>query len=194
MTATDDPDGVLDDLMTMVDAVVLGSASLEDLDKALDDLRRSVEAARAESVQRSWESSQSMAEGIGEHLADLRRRAEWTQEQLGHAMGSMGFAWSRQTVADTERGAKRRASYEELFALSALFAVPVVGFLMPDATSGVDLNETWQVDGAVVRELLLGRHGRLGEGGPGWRVAARECSGVEKRPASALARRAREEQ
>jgi transcriptional regulator with XRE-family HTH domain len=187
------PDDLLDGLVRLVDAVTQGSAPMEDLDTVMVDLRRSVERARETSLQRSWETSQSMPEGIGENIAGLRRRAGWTQEQLASAMASMGFSWGRQTVADTERGMKRRASYEELFALAALFAVPAGSFLVPGPGRGVDLNHQWQVDGEVACELLLGRHGRLGEGGPGWRVAARQCTGVAKRPASALARRAREE-
>lgn len=193
MKRTNDPDDALDDLALLVDAAVRGAASLEDLDAAVVALRRSVEVARGISAQRSWETSQSMPEEIGQNIAGLRRRSAWTQDQLGSAMRSMGFPWTRQTVADTERGVKRRASYEELFALAALFAVPVAGFLMPGPSRGLDFNAAWQVDGDVARELLLGRNGRLGEGGPGWRVAARECAGVEQRPASALARRSREE-
>lgn len=183
-----EPDDVLDGLARMVDEVVRGSASLSDLDAALKDLRRSVQRAREVSVQRSWETSQSVPEMIGQNIAGLRRRARWTQEQLALAMQAMGFPWTRQTVADTERGTKRRAGYEELFGLSALFAVPAASLLVSAAGSGIDFNDQWQADGEVGRELLLGRHGRLGEGGPGWRVAARQCVGVEKRPAGALAR------
>lgn len=101
----------------------------------------------------------------------------------------MGFTWSRQTVAHTERGIQRRASFEEIFGLAALFGVPAASILTPPADHGIDLNARWQMDGMAARELFLGRGGVCGEGGPGWRVAARECSAVTMRPAGALARR-----
>jgi transcriptional regulator with XRE-family HTH domain len=121
---------------------------------------------------------------VAKNIAALREEAGWTQAQLAEAVTELGFDWKRVTVAEVE-GADRRVSLEELLGLSALYAVPMFSMLVPSPTHSVDIVfQSAHPDD--VRELMLGPGGRLGTGGPNWRVAARAAGRVESRPARPL--------
>lgn len=79
----------------------------------------------------SW----SLNEVIGGRVADLRRSAGLTQEELGDALRqvpALPEAWRhRQTVGQAERGL-RSFTAEDLVGLSAFFGVPI-GFLLQPA-------------------------------------------------------------
>lgn len=153
-------------------------------------LRRAVEADRR---RRAWTEpaiGSGFEEVIGAYIARLRSEAGWTQQALADAMSV--FGWSSGIVAQVERGA-RRVLLEELVVLAGLFAVPVVEFVLPDDDQPLELylggpdDTTRIIDPTTVRELILGREGRVGHGGLGWR-AALEALGSEAgaRPATAL--------
>lgn len=63
-------------------------------------------------------------------LKRLRLEANTTQAQLAEAVNRLGFSWSRVTVAEIEAGS-RRVSLEELVAIAALFATPLIELLLP---------------------------------------------------------------
>jgi transcriptional regulator with XRE-family HTH domain len=110
----------------------------------------------------------SFAEIIGANIRALRDEAQWSKEQVAKAMERLGFAWKRLTVTEVE-GAYRRLSLEELLAIAALFAVPAIKLLLPDARTALD----WPLRALyppVVHELFLGRGGTVGDGGVRWRA------------------------
>ena len=128
-------------------------------------------------------------------MVEMRKRSKFTQAQLAKAMEDLGFPWRRGTVTETELG-RHRLDIDELFALAALFGVPVVELLLPKEGEAVDITgdpdkASVGMDSEEVRNLVLGRGGKAGAGGPTWGPAADMPPGIN-RPAKALweARRA----
>jgi hypothetical protein len=89
-------------------------------------------------------------------------------------MNGLGFRWTRVTVAEI-KGVDRKISLEELVGLAALFAVPVLDFLLPDDFTFLVLNARDSLDPREVCELVLGAGGVKGDGGLDWDAAARVC-------------------
>jgi transcriptional regulator with XRE-family HTH domain len=120
----------------------------------------------------------------------LRKQARLTQAELAEVMTEAGFRWNRLTVAEVERllddrtdTRGRRLVLEEVFALAALFGVPVVEFLIP--TDYLDL-PLGQLPPDVARELVTGEGGVVGAGGPLWIAALTAAGHIRSRPASRL--------
>ncbi len=73
------------------------------------------------------------------------------------------------TTAEVESN-DRRLTMKELFTVAALFCVPAVELMVRDEKQSLELQDAaLHIEG--VRELLLGRGGNIGTGGPGWLVA-----------------------
>ncbi|HVL89751.1 MAG TPA: hypothetical protein VM841_05895 [Actinomycetota bacterium] len=112
-------------------------------------------------------------------LRDLRQLAGpdetvLTQESLAEHMNALGFKWSRVTVVDIERDA-RRLSVAELFGLALLFRVGIGELVAPGRDQRLLVaDEVGPLDARAVAELVSGR------GGARWAVAARVLpEGVE---------------
>jgi hypothetical protein len=75
--------------------------------------------------------------------------------------------WTRVTTAEVESN-DRRLTMEELFTVAALFSVPAIELMVPDEKQALELEHAF-FDPDDVRELLLGREGSIGTGGPGCR-------------------------
>jgi transcriptional regulator with XRE-family HTH domain len=158
------------------------------IDAALREANR--QFAEAEVTETAWVGTWSYAELIAENLRNLRDDARWTQGQLANAMTRVGFDWKRITVAEVE-GGTRRVSLEELCGLAALFAVPVLSMLLPatDESGWVEINDSIDVRPQILRELVLGRGGGVGEGGTRWRAPATillNLASDDRRPATDL--------
>ena len=122
-------------------------------------------------------------------IRDLRRRAGLTQTDLADLMKRLGFDWKRVTVAEIETGAEgqkdrkpgRKVSLEELVGLASLFGVPMLEFILPAEDDFVHLRapsgRAHGLMGNVVRELIIGGEGRVGNGGAQW-GASRAAAGV----------------
>jgi transcriptional regulator with XRE-family HTH domain len=76
---------------------------------------------------------------IAENVRRLREQAGWTQAALAAAMTKAGFRWSRVTVAEVE-STVRRIALEELLAMAALFAEPMVSLFLPQDPDEVRLS------------------------------------------------------
>jgi transcriptional regulator with XRE-family HTH domain len=108
---------------------------------------------------------------VGARLKSLRTEVGWTQERFAQTMTQCGWQWSRVTTAEVE-SSDRRLSMEELFTVAALFSVPAIELMLPDQKQALDLQHA-ALDTDEVRELLLGRGGKVGTGELGWPVAQR---------------------
>ena len=86
-------------------------------------------------------------------------------------MTACGWQWSRVTTAEVESN-DRRLTMEELFTVAALFCVPAIELMVPDEKQSLELQHA-ALHAEEVCELLLGRGGNIGTGGPGWPVARR---------------------
>jgi transcriptional regulator with XRE-family HTH domain len=158
------------------------------IDAALREANR--QFAEADVAETDWVGTWSYGALIAENLRNLRDDAQWTQSQIANAMARAGFDWKRITVAEVE-GGTRRVSLEELCGLAALFAVPVLSMLLPatDESGWVEINGSLEVRPQILRELVLGRGGAVGEGGTRWRAPAtilRNFEGDDPRPATDL--------
>jgi transcriptional regulator with XRE-family HTH domain len=108
---------------------------------------------------------------VADNLRELREEAGWTQAQLAEAMQRAGFDWKRITVTEIE-GTTRKVSFEELLVLAALYAVPMLSFFVHHTDDLIEINDVLgYADSVVVRELMLGRGGHLGDGGTLWGAA-----------------------
>lgn len=178
---------LLDDLPGVVDGVLEGSDSVERLDALLGTLREAV--IREREASDAWAAPiwASIPEVVGGNLSVLRSDAGLTQQSLADDMSALGFEWNRFTVAETERAVKRRASFEELVAIAALFAVPVVCLFDEESTTEVRLTDSLGVRGDDFAELLVGHGAKRGTGGSAW-LTARTVVGdrIERPPSVAL--------
>lgn len=102
---------------------------------------------------------------VAANVRALRREAGWTQASVAGAMADVGFAWRRITVAEVESGG-RRLQLEEMFGLAGLYGVPVTTLLLPGPEPVAWFDRT--LPAAQVVELVLGRAGMGGGGGPDW--------------------------
>jgi transcriptional regulator with XRE-family HTH domain len=116
----------------------------------------------------SWTSlfESSYTAIIAENLRNLRLEAGWTQQQLANAMTAIGFGWARETAVEVERYG-RKLQLEEVLGIAALFSVPVVELLLPDEETALDMPKA-HLEREQLRELMVGRGGRIGEGGADW--------------------------
>ena len=108
----------------------------------------------------------SFGQIIGENVKVLRNEAGWSQERLAGAMESAGYPWKRITCAEVE-ASTRRVSMEETVGLAVLFGVPVIELLLPNEPNVVDL-PGGDLSRREALELILGRGGKMGEGGVDW--------------------------
>lgn len=174
----------MDQLLRTIDGVATGRTDVQELDQLSAEVRR---LASTLALDESYETTVTATETVGSNLKRLRESARWTQQQVATAMTDIGFGWNQATVTQTEGGTRRRASFEELFGLAALFARPVAEFLIP-VGHGLDLNEMLEVGGRDAAELVLGSGATPGTGGPRWRAAARVSASAAMRPAPDLQR------
>ena len=178
-------------LAAAVDEVRRGG-DLAALDGPIEELRKAT-ATHVENDD-GWGTRATIPQVVGDNLGRYRREAGWTQDRLAGAMTALSFPWNRQTVAETERAAKRRTSVEELLALAALFGVPALRLMEASPSTDVVLNDELDVPATVVGELLVGRDGSIGTGGHHWLAAAALCSPwVVYPPSASLAERSRSE-
>jgi hypothetical protein len=110
-------------------------------------------------------------------------------------MTALGFDWKRSTVTDTEREA-RRLSLREMYGVAVAFGVPLVELLLAKPGEPVTTEEGDESAGLAfssrhARELIVGRGGRVGRGGPMWAPAANACPPDVDRPATELWKRRR---
>ena len=119
----------------------------------------------------SWSSpgEATFTEIIAGNVRRLRLEAGWTQQQIADAMAVIGFGWGRETSVEVERTG-RKMQLEEVVGIAALFGVPVLDILLPDDDTALDLPRT-NIDRAQLCEMILGRGGEMGEGGPDWIAA-----------------------
>jgi transcriptional regulator with XRE-family HTH domain len=166
---------------------------LEDVGPALDAFHRAVVAAvprPANDYAWAYAGVSTFPEIVGSNVKRVREEAELTQAKVAEAMSRVGFDWKRITVTQIE-AATRRLTLEELCCLAALFAVPMLELLLPADADNAEIPEgRSQIDAQTLRELLIGRGGRVGSGGPNWRPAL-ELVGIttnqdDVRPAVAL--------
>ena len=109
-------------------------------------------------------------EVIAESIRRRREESGLTQAQLAEAMQRVGFDWKRITVTEVE-SAVRRVGLEELLAIAGLFAVPMVLFLLPDKTDGVEVAgrtlDYETLSGALLGSRLAANPERQFPAGPG---------------------------
>jgi transcriptional regulator with XRE-family HTH domain len=172
----------LDALVAALAAVARGDDPEVDPDEAYE---AALAAARAAAPVDLWAGAdpESPVVIIAGNLKQLRNEAGWSQPAVADLMVEVGFdKWTRQTVAEIERTA-RRVSWEEAWALAILFGVPIVEILDP-AGYAVAVSEAIVVPDEHATELLVGRGGRVGQGGPNW--ASGCVRGDVERPARDL--------
>lgn len=126
----------------------------------------------------------------------LREEAGMSQSALARAMEGLGFPWHRQTVFQVETDLDhpkvkqdRRLTLGEILGVAALFGVPAIDLLLPEPIDTVDLNGSEQLPGRVAHELIVGRGGKVGTGGPRWGAAASLAPADVERPAHELWKR-----
>lgn len=88
-------------------------------------------------------------------LKRLRLASSTTQAELADAMNRLGFSWGRVTVAEVEAGS-RRASLEELVGLSALYATPLIEFLLPMPRHYLRMPDGRAIEPTVLLALATG--------------------------------------
>jgi transcriptional regulator with XRE-family HTH domain len=156
------------------------------LQQTFDEARRAAWNKAPRTNADAWERplSDSFGRIIGENIKALRNEAGWSQERLARAMETAGYIWKRITCAEVE-ASTRRVSLEELVGLAALFGVPLIELLLPREHVGVDLPER-DLSRRDTLELLLGREGKLGEGGVDWGAPLEALPAVAERPAPDL--------
>jgi transcriptional regulator with XRE-family HTH domain len=122
--------------------------------------RTPVEAAKSDSYMRL----------VQRRVRELREEAKISQKELALAMTTFGFNWNEATCTQVERG-RRAVSLEELVALAAIWGRPVTTFLSAASDETLALPGGRFLTPDVLRELLVGEGGIIGEGGPFWRTA-----------------------
>lgn len=77
---------------------------------------------------------------IAARVRELRRSSGISQAELGERMTNLGYRWGRTSVQKLETGGRAAVSAGELFALAALFDVPVPWMVIdPMAVSAVPI-------------------------------------------------------
>jgi len=77
---------------------------------------------------------------IAARVRELRRSSGISQAELGERMTNLGYRWGRTSVQKLETGGRAAVSAGELFALAALFDVPVAWMVVdPMAVSAVPI-------------------------------------------------------
>ncbi|GEA81391.1 helix-turn-helix domain-containing protein [Cellulomonas uda] len=106
------------------------------------------------------DGSHRFAREVGERVRDLRRARGWSQSDLADALTRLGFPMHQTTLAKLER-AQRPTPLEDLYALSQVFGVPVVGLLAKaDLTDRPALEERLR-DLVEERSFFAGRSDEL---------------------------------
>ncbi len=85
-----------------------------------------------------------------------------------HAMTAIGFTWARETAVEVERTG-RKVQLEEVVGIAALFGIPIIE--SPCRTTRQQ--SLWEAPPstdphAQLSELMLGRGGKIGNGGADW--------------------------
>lgn len=147
-----------------------------------------------------WTVAVDIEDVAGDRMRRLRRDAGRTQEQLAAEMRTFGFRWHRQTVnqievdlAETEAGEIKRVrtlNAAEMLAIASLFGVPAVELMLPEPGEWIAVGDQ-QINGRQARELIIGRGGKVGTGGPHWGAAAALAPAGVERPARELWKRRR---
>lgn len=102
---------------------------------------------------------------VASRLQEHRVMAGITQAYLAAVMKRLGFKWSRMTVTEVE-GGSRKVALDELLALAALYAVPMVEFLLPYEGESLRYPALGDVEGSVVQVMVVGP-----SDGPNWAPA-----------------------
>jgi transcriptional regulator with XRE-family HTH domain len=169
------PEAVAEHLDAHHDALAAITTGEDRTDDAVHAADQALRAAMASAPQpaSTWMSPAEMdfAGIIGHRLSETRNESGWSQTQLAEAMSRYVPSWTRSTVAEIETG-RRNVSHEELVILAALFAEPVVRFMIPTDDTPLHLDHA-SVPPAALSELLLGKGGSVGTGGRNWNVALR---------------------
>lgn len=151
-------------------------AAYEDLEVAIDAAVRQALASGADDFDPyRLENSVSPDQVTATRLKVLRASAgvgkALSQEALAEHMEALGYGWTRATTMDSERGV-RRLSVSELLGLALLFRVPVVELLLPAPSQTMEITgKLRSLTRSEVMELLIGRGGQPGRGGPRWPLA-----------------------
>lgn len=98
----------------------------------------------------------SIGDALATRLRQFRAERGWSQGDLGRRMRLLGFAWTRMTVTEVESPRRRRRlTFEEVFALASVFAIPVTEFLRPPTGAVVQLSDTSKLSAADFSALLV---------------------------------------
>ncbi len=123
-------------------------------------------AKRKRGVSFTSPGESSYPEIIAENIRNLRLEAGWTQQQLADAMTAIGFTWARETAVEVERTG-RKVQLEEVVGIAALFGIPIMELLLPDNQTAIVVGNA-STDRGQLSELMLGRGGKIGNGGADW--------------------------
>lgn len=196
MPTTDDPDlGAR--IAALVDALTALSRGEEPPDDPGDLFDAALAKANGGRGFDPFALSTTLTNEIAGNVARLRKEAGLRQSDLGDLMAELGFAWTRQIVAEVERipdpdDAKprppRRLTPEEMVGLVALLGVPMAELWRVERGCVVDLGVPGlnSVTPEQMVELIVGRRGVVGQGGPTWVAAASLLTTDIERPARQL--------
>lgn len=68
---------------------------------------------------------------IAARVRELRKRQDWTADQLAKELQAVGIEWDRSIVTNLELGRRKTVSVEELLALAYVLGVAPVHLLVP---------------------------------------------------------------
>jgi transcriptional regulator with XRE-family HTH domain len=121
---------------------------------------------------------------VGRRLRELREESGWTQQELAADMLAIGIEWQRETVAEVERGERRRLSWDEMLGLLVLFDLPLSEVVALVGPERIEMNG--QLIGPnELRDLI--HSGRAGQASSLTRRLAGIAAGAEDwRPGSEL--------
>jgi transcriptional regulator with XRE-family HTH domain len=117
--------------------IAVGDADQSELIRAAELVAAEARADARRDVA-GWGTTLSLGQVVGWRVAGERAALGWSQRALADQMCVLGFSWTRLTVNDVE-AARRRISYDELFALASLAEVTIVDLLTPPSDTDLDV-------------------------------------------------------
>lgn len=102
---------------------------------------------------------------IAGRVRELRRRRDWTADQLAEQLSAVGVPWTRIVVTKLETGRRPSVSVEELFALAYVLNVSPMHLLVPDGDQGEPYAYVagMATNRRTVREWIAGRRPIFGQ-------------------------------